>query len=117
MPTMRLASTKKAPSATKIVTESSSSMRLKMLRRGGGKSKPRPACHAVQSHWSRRHRSAYNPAAASVQPPREETMNRETLRHSTEDDFDSLLQILTTRQHLHPHESVDAALAQSVQEI
>ena len=44
-------------------------------------------------------------------------MNRSTLRRLVNADFENLLEILTSRQHLHPHESVQAVLNRTVDEL
>lgn len=44
-------------------------------------------------------------------------MNRPLLRRLIHADFENLLEILTTRQHLAPHEPVGVALARTVDEI
>ena len=44
-------------------------------------------------------------------------MNRPTLRRLIQSDFERLLDVLTTRQHLRPHEPVSAALMQTVNDL
>jgi hypothetical protein len=44
-------------------------------------------------------------------------MNRPTLRRLINEDFQKLLDALTTAQHLHPHDSVQAVLDRTVQQI
>jgi hypothetical protein len=44
-------------------------------------------------------------------------MNRSTLRRLISSDFENLLDALTTRQHLRPHDTVQAALASTVQQL
>ena len=44
-------------------------------------------------------------------------MNRPILRRSNPSDFERVLEVLTTRQHLHPHDPVSAALKQTVDEV
>jgi hypothetical protein len=44
-------------------------------------------------------------------------MNRSTMHGLVNADFENLLEILTTRQHLHPHESVQAVLNRTVDEL
>ena len=44
-------------------------------------------------------------------------MDRQTLHRLLQADFERLLEILSTHQHLHPHEPVSAALAKTVDEI
>ena len=44
-------------------------------------------------------------------------MNRPLLRRLNQSDFERVLEVLTTRQHLHPHDPVAAALAQTVSDV
>jgi hypothetical protein len=46
-----------------------------------------------------------------------DTMNRQSIRRMISADLQNLLEILTTRQHVHPHESVRVVLNQTVQEL
>src|SRR5262245_33894755 len=44
-------------------------------------------------------------------------MNRPTLARLIQSDFERVLEVLTTRQHLHPHDPVSAALRQTVDDV
>lgn len=44
-------------------------------------------------------------------------MDRPLLRRLIQSDFERLLDVLTTRQHLRPHEPVSAALSQTVNDL